>query len=179
MRGSKLDARTQLLLIAVGTLAIATIVATPRWARAQDVLTLRGPGSTIGATLQGADVNSLAGATRGAVVGAVQVGSPAATAGIRVGDLVTRNADSEPPRSTTHDAFPIHRAAPGGRRCPENSGSPKSPLLAVRRRIGLRRSVGCGVSRDSRRKRGNGVSGRGMRIIAAHTSEHGLPIRIV
>jgi serine protease Do len=89
MRGSKLDARTLLLLSAVGALAIATIVATPRWARAQDILTLRGPGSTIGATLQSADLNSLAGATRGAVVGAVQVGSPAATAGIRVGDRFT------------------------------------------------------------------------------------------
>src|SRR5688500_15666157 len=68
---------------------LATMLATPVGARPQvDSLTLRGPGSQIGATFRNVETGSTV-PDRGAVVIEVQAKSPAAAAGLRAGDLVT------------------------------------------------------------------------------------------
>ena len=54
----------------------------------EPVLTLRGPGSQIGATFRNVETGSTA-PDRGAVVIEVQAKSPAAAGGLRAGDLVT------------------------------------------------------------------------------------------
>ncbi len=73
-----------------GALVFAAILATPIPALPQDdLLTLRGPGSHIGATFRDVRTVSSPGPAGGAVVVGVQPKSPAATAGIRSGDLVT------------------------------------------------------------------------------------------
>ena len=70
-------------------LTLAAMLAAPAGASPQDdVLTLRGPGAQIGATFRDPATDS-ARRGGGALVTEVQVKSPAATSGIRVGDLVT------------------------------------------------------------------------------------------
>ena len=73
-----------------GALVLATILATPTPARPQgDLLTLRGPGSQIGATFRNVRTASSPSPAGGAVVLEVQPKGPAETVGIRAGDLVT------------------------------------------------------------------------------------------
>ena len=74
---------------AIGALALAACLATPAGVQSQDILTLRGPGSRIGATFRNQGPESTASVRRGAVVVEVQAKSPAETAGIRSKDLVT------------------------------------------------------------------------------------------
>jgi S1-C subfamily serine protease len=71
-------------------LVLAAILAAPAGAQQQrDLLTLRGPGSQIGATFRNVQATSSASPDGGAMVVEVQPKGPAATAGIRAGDLVT------------------------------------------------------------------------------------------
>ncbi len=86
---ARVHPRTSWLVSAVGALALATIPAAPSGARPQDVLTLRGPGSRIGATFRDAESGVTASGNRGAVVLRVQAASPAAAAGIRARDILT------------------------------------------------------------------------------------------
>jgi len=74
----------------LGVLTLAAMLAASAGASPQDdVLTLRGPGAQIGATFRDRATDSAARRDRGALVTEVQVKSPAATSGIRIGDLVT------------------------------------------------------------------------------------------
>ena len=74
----------------VSTLVLATLLTTPAGATPQgDSLTLRGAASQIGATFRNVRTPSNPTAAEGAIVVDVQPKSPAATAGIRAGDLVT------------------------------------------------------------------------------------------
>jgi|KBSMisStaDraftv2_1062788.scaffolds.fasta_scaffold2421763_1 serine protease Do len=83
-------ARTLWIVSAMGSVALAALLATPAGARSQDdVLTLRGPGSRIGATFRNASPDSTVRGGRGAVVVEVEAKSPAATAGFRSRDIVT------------------------------------------------------------------------------------------
>src|ERR1051325_2574957 len=66
--------------------AFAAVLATPLATMPQDILTLRGPGSRIGATFRNQGQEST---VSGAVVVDVQAKSPAETAGIRSDDIVT------------------------------------------------------------------------------------------
>ena len=74
--------------LAVATLAFATLLVTPTEGWSQDILTLRGPGSRIGATFRNQRQESIARERQGAVVVEVQTKSPAEAAGIRSNDLV-------------------------------------------------------------------------------------------
>jgi S1-C subfamily serine protease len=77
-------------LCSLGALLLATSLTTSTEVRAQDdVLTLRGAASQIGATFRDVPGTGRAGRDAGAIVAAVQPKSPAATAGLRAGDLVT------------------------------------------------------------------------------------------
>jgi S1-C subfamily serine protease len=76
-------------LATLGVLTFAIVLATRVGAAPQDVLTLRAPGGQLGATFRDVSAGPAAGRGRGAVVVDVLEKSPAVTAGIRVGDLVT------------------------------------------------------------------------------------------
>jgi S1-C subfamily serine protease len=68
---------------------LAAMLATPAGAQQQaDLLTLRGPGSQIGATFRNVQTTRTS-PDAGAIVVEVQPKGPAGTAGIRAGDLVT------------------------------------------------------------------------------------------
>ena len=73
----------------LSVLTLAAMLAAPAGASSQfDGLTLRGPGAQIGATFRDPPADSGARRT-GTLVVAVQEKSPAATSGLRAGDLVT------------------------------------------------------------------------------------------
>ncbi len=69
-------------------LLVAALLATQAGPAAQDVLTLRGPGSQVGATFR--NVTTTPAGDVAAVVVDVRAKSPAALAGLREGDRVTR-----------------------------------------------------------------------------------------
>jgi S1-C subfamily serine protease len=99
------------LAIATVALAFATVLATPVGARSQDILTLRGPGSRIGATFRNQGQESTK-SERGAVVVEVQAKSPAETAGIRSNDIVTE-FDGISVRDSRHLSKLIAETPPG------------------------------------------------------------------
>ena len=70
-------------------LTLAALLAAPAQAAQRDLLTLRGLGAQIGATFRDPATDALPRRSSGALVVQVQDKRPAATSGIRVGDLVT------------------------------------------------------------------------------------------
>jgi len=100
------------LAIATVVLAFATVLATPVGARSQDILTLRGPGSRIGATFRNQGQESTKSERGGAVVVEVQAKSPAETAGIRSNDIVIE-FDGISVRDSRHLSTLIAETPPG------------------------------------------------------------------
>jgi S1-C subfamily serine protease len=90
-------------------LILTLLVAAAHDARAQDILTLRGPGADLGATFIAPAPPA---PTRGAVVAKVQANSPAEKAGLRTGDFVT-TFDGIAVRDPRHLLLLIAETPPG------------------------------------------------------------------
>ena len=112
MHSNSLNVKTLFILCAAGSLAITAMLGAPPWTLAQDLLTLRGPGSGIGATFRNALLDSNVGGSRSVVVATVQSDSPAATAGIRAGDRVAE-FDGVGVRDTRHLTQLVAETPPG------------------------------------------------------------------